>query len=211
MPFNINNFKQQGLVLGGARPALFQVRMTGIPVTVPGGLTNQLSFLCQSASLPASRTETIEIPYYGRRIRIAGARTFEDWRVTVMNDEDFGLRDMFEAWSNKINALVSNRQNSNPGNLMDYKIDSVEVLQYGKIGPNDDTGVIRSYIFGGMFPVRVDEIGLDWRNGDDIERFDVQFAYDYWTPTTIGHSTPSYSGYLPPDSSNIGLNSTAVQ
>lgn len=211
MPFNINDFKQQGLVNGGARPSLFELRMSTVPVTVPGGLTNQLSFLAQAASLPASRVDTIEVPYYGRRIRIAGERTFEDWRVTVMNDEDFGLRDMFEAWSNKINALVSNRQNSNAGSLMDYKVDSVEVLQYGKAGPNDDTGVIRSYQFSGMFPVRVDEIGLDWRNGAAIETFEVQFAYDYWVPSSIGQSTPSYSGFLPPDATNIGTNSTATQ
>lgn len=204
MQFNLDTFRQNGLALGGARPSLFAVRMTGVPVGV-STIFSQVEFLCQAASIPASRVDVVEVPYFGRRMRIAGERTFDDWTVTIMNDEDFAIRDMFEAWSDKINTMVSNRQNSAAGSLLDYKVDTVEVLQYGKVGPDSDAGVIRSYIFAGLFPTRIDQIPLDWSRGNDIERFDVTFAFDYWVPTTIGQSNPSYSGFLAPDTSNLGI------
>ena len=205
--FNLNAFLQNGLVDGGARPSLFEVRLTGVPVDVPGGNTSKMSFLVQAASIPSSTIDLIEVPYFGRRIKIAGERIFRDWTVTVMNDEDFALRDLFESWSNKINALLSNVQDSTPGQLLDYKIDSVEVLQYGKVGPGNDSGIIRSYIFNGLFPINVDSIALDWSRGNQIETFDVVFAYDYWIPNTIGQSAPSYTGLIPPDNGS-GATST---
>lgn len=201
MTFNINTFRATGLVGGGARPSLFEVRMTGIPVP---GTPTKVSILAQAASLPASVLEIVEVPYFGRRLRLAGERIFRDWTITVMNDEDFILKDMFESWTNKINSMVSNVQESNPGSLLDYKIDSVEVLQYGKTGPGDDTGIIRAYQFSGMFPINVEAIPLDWSRGSQIETFDVTFALDLWVPTTIGQATPSYSGYTPPDTGQLG-------
>ena len=197
--FNLNAFLQQGLSGGGARPSLFEVRLTGVPVDVPGGQTAAVSFLCQSASLPASTLQLIEVPYFGRTIKLAGERVFRDWTITIMNDEDFALRDLFESWSNKINAMLSNVQDSAPSNLLDYKVDSIEVLQYGKAGPGNDSGVIRSYTFYGMFPTDVGQIQLDWSRGNQIETFDVTLAYDYWEPGTIGQSNPSYTGLIPPD------------
>ena len=60
MPFNINNFKQNGLVYGGARPALFNVYMN-----VPAGIgidsvsVQKFSFVCQTAELPASSVSSM--------------------------------------------------------------------------------------------------------------------------------------------------------
>ena len=198
MAFNIEAFKANGLIGGGARPSLFEVRMTALPTSI-AAVQEKVTFLAATASLPSSELDLVEIPYFGRRIRIAGERLFKDWTITIMNDEDFKLRDMFESWSNKINAHVSNRQDSPPGDLLDYKVDSVEVLQYGKTGPGVDSGVIRSYQFFGMFPLRVEQIPLDWGRGNTIETFDVTFMYDYWVPTAVGLSSPSYSGLIPPD------------
>ena len=78
MPFNINVFKQNGLVLGGARPSLFEVSFSsGTGAGVTGGLTTlssiitaelnqKISFLCQASSIPASTVGVIEVPYFGR-------------------------------------------------------------------------------------------------------------------------------------------------
>jgi len=197
MIFNIETFRSSGLVDGGARPSLFNIRMTGLPEGA-GTTQQQISVLATATTIPSSELDLIEIPYMGRRIKIAGERIFRDWTVTIMNDEDFAIRDLFETWSNKINALVSNRQDSSSSNLLDYKVDSVEVLQYGKAGPGDDSGIIRGYMFHGMFPYVVRDIQLDWSRGNQIETFDVTFAYDYWTPETIGSSTPGYTGLLNP-------------
>lgn len=198
MTFNIDAFKARGLNDGGARPSLFEIR---IPIAPPGINAGEsikdLSFLVQAAQLPSSIIQPIDVPYFGRKIKVAGDREFQDWTITVMNREDFGLRNMFEAWHNKINSLISNRQDSPPGNMLDYKVQA-EVLQYGKAGPGDDSGVIRAYTFVGLFPIQVDAIGLDWDRINTFETFDVTFSYDYWVPTAFTGSS-IYSPITAPD------------
>ena len=110
MPFNISSFKSQGPIFGGARPSLFSVTMTppaGGGALNPAGM-NQLRFMCKAASLPEAQVSSIEIGYFGRKIKVAGERAFQDWQITVINDEDFAIRSMLESWSNGINTLESN-------------------------------------------------------------------------------------------------------
>jgi hypothetical protein len=176
MPFNIDAFKSNGLVYGGARPSLFQVFMSA-----PAGIgidtvsINKFRFLCKTAELPESTVSSIDVPYFGRRIKVAGERAFADWSVSVLNDEDFSVRAMFEAWSNALNRHVSNVRD--PAlSAEQYKVD-LEVIQYAK-----DGGVIRSYQLVGAFPTSIGSIGLNWDSANAIEEFSVTFAYDYWVP-----------------------------
>jgi hypothetical protein len=178
MPFNINTFKSNGLVYGGARPSLFSVYLS-----VPQGIgidsvsVDKFRFVCRAAELPASAVSSIEIPYFGRKIKVAGERAFADWSVTVMNDEDFAVRSLFETWSNALNRMVSNVRDPNI-NAENYKAD-LEIIQYGK-----DGNVIRSYQLVGAFPTEIGNIGLDWDSANAVESFSVNFSYDYWLPIT---------------------------
>jgi len=177
MPFNINNFKHNGLVYGGARPALFNVTLS-----VPAGIgidnvsVQKFSFVCQSTELPPSTISSVDIPYFGRKIKIAGDRTFADWAVNVMNDEDFAVRSMFEAWSNALNRMVSNVRDPNISQEQ-YKSD-LDVIQYSKDGE-----IIRAYQIVGAFPTAIGQIALDWNSTNSVEVFSVNFSYDYWVPT----------------------------
>ena len=178
MPFNINTFKSNGLVYGGARPTLFEVYLS-----VPQGIgidnvsVDKFRFVCRAAELPASAVSAIEIPYFGRKIKVAGERAFADWSVTVMNDEDFAVRSMFETWSNALNRLVSNVRDPNI-NSENYKAD-LEIIQYGKDGTE-----LRSYQLVGAFPTEIGNIALDWDSSNAVESFSVNFSYDYWIPVT---------------------------
>ncbi len=176
MPFNISNFKANGLVYGGARPSLFNVEM---PAPTGIGIDNvsldKFRFVCRSAALPSSRVSEIPVPYFGRRIKVAGQRDFEDWSVAVMNDEDFSVRAMFEAWSNALNRHVSNVRDPNISSE-NYKVD-MTVNQYSK-----DGYIIRSYVLVGAFPTNIGAIALNWDAANQIEEFNVTFAYDYWVP-----------------------------
>jgi hypothetical protein len=178
MPFNISAFKENGLVYGGARPSLFNVFLS-----VPAGIgidnvsVDKFRFVCRSAELPPSSVSAIEIPYFGRRIKVAGERAFGSWSVNVMNDEDFSVRAMFEAWSNAINRMVSNVRDPAIANE-NYKVD-LEIVQYGKDGTK-----IRSYQLIGAFPTTVGGIALSWDSQNAIEEFSVNFEYDYWVPLT---------------------------
>ena len=176
MPFNISTFKENGLVYGGARPSLFNVFLsvpTGIGIDLVS--VDKFRFVCRTAELPESTVGSIDIPYFGRRIKVAGERSFAGWGVTVMNDEDFSVRAMFEAWSNAINRMVANVRD--PAiSAEQYKVD-MEVFQYGK-----DGSTIRSYRLIGAFPTQIGAISLGWESQNAIEEFSVNFEYDYWIP-----------------------------
>lgn len=192
MAFSINNFKNFGLTLGGARPSLFDVELT-FPGEISTNAPNSGRFLIKAAQIPASTVESIDVGYFGRKIKVAGDRTFADWTVTVMNDEDFALRDTFEAWMNKINALEANIQRGDSSIVDDsYKVDLI-VRQYYKAQELNSQNVSRSYKFIGAFPTSVDAISLNWDTTNQVEEFDVTFAYDYWLPISEGTEV-QYSG-----------------
>lgn len=170
MAFNINEIRA-GLELGGARPTLFQVELTN-PVNNVNDLT--IPFLVRATSLPASTINPIEIPYFGRKIRIAGDRTFDVWSVTVMNDEDFGIRHTMEQWHNQINSLQGNL-NQNGSSAPELYKSTALVTQFSKAGE-----ALRRYRFNGIFPTEISTIDLDWESTDQIEQFQVTFAYDWY-------------------------------
>lgn len=200
MAFNINTFRSSGLVFGGVRPSLFEVTLS--PPTAlgfsPEGI-RKLTFTAQASSIPESALQAIEVPYFGRKIKIAGDRTFADWRVTIMNDEDFSVRSMFEKWSNALNRHVNNVRQADLVTNLDYKAD-MEVIQYSKTGPeNGDGQGLRSYRIVGAFPTTVDAMELDWNTTNQVQTFNVTIAYDYWEPNNeagIGPGVNPYRGEL---------------
>lgn len=170
MAFNINDMRAQ-LAGGGARPTLFQVQITN-PANGAGDI--KVPFMCKAAQLPASTLGSIPIGYFGRKIQIAGDRTFDPWTVTIMNDEDFLIRNAMEEWMNQINLHEQNVTGFGTSAPSVYKSQAT-VQQYGK-----DGNILREYKFNGIFPTAVGEISLDWDSVDTIEEFTVTFQYDWW-------------------------------
>lgn len=180
MAFNLAEFIAQGLTYGGARPSLFQVILTPpVAIGVSPPSVQKFSFACQAAALPAATINQIEVPYFGRKIKVAGERTFDNWSVSVMNDEDFQVRAMFELWSNALNSLESNVRQQNL-DAENYKA-TMDIIQYAKNGE-----LLRSYQIIGAFPVDVSAIETNWNSTSTIETFNVTFAYDYWLPLFEG-------------------------
>lgn len=190
MTFNINQFKNQ-LTYGGARPSLFQVQLTlpanlsdpvdngvadatGIPAPV---VERKVAFMCKATSIPASTVSAIDVPYFGRKTKVAGNRTFAPWSITIINDEDFIVRKAVENWLAAINGHASNLKNSGvTSRPSDYQSTAI-VRQFSK-GPEELA--IRAYKFVNLFPTEVSTIELDWNTTDAIEEFQVTFEYDYW-------------------------------
>jgi len=166
MAFNINQFKSQ-LVGGGARPTLFQCQITN---PIDSAADAKIPFMVRAAGIPASNVGSYELPYFGRTVKYAGDRTFEDWSVTVINDEDFAIRNAMEAWMNAINSHDSNTR----ALPQDYKSNAL-VTQFSK-----DGSPLRTYVFEGIYPIALDVIALDWSTQDSIEEFGITFQYDMW-------------------------------
>jgi T4-like virus tail tube protein gp19 len=191
--FNISTFKSRGLTYGGVRPALFEVFLTPPPnIGIDPASQDKFRFTASGASIPAGTLGEIEIGYFGRKIKLAGDRTFADWTVSVMNDEDYLVRSMIEKWSNAINTLESNVRVKTLDNEA-YKTD-MQVIQYSKEGK-----LIRDIHMVGVWPANIGEMELNWDSTNQIQRFNVTFAYDYWLPmegTEGGNGASTGNAYL---------------
>ncbi len=176
MAFNTHDFRSR-LVGDGARPNLFNVSLT-IPGTIAAGgaaASAMATFMIKSAQLPGSTIGTVPQYYFGREMKFAGNRTFPDWTVTIVNDENFLIRNSLESWMNSIGSHVGNVRSIAAIAPRQYTSDSL-VTQYNK-----DGSVSKQYNFVGLFPVDVSTIDLDWGSNDSIEEYSVTFAYQYWT------------------------------
>ena len=92
MAFNINEIKSQ-MLFDGARPALFQVTIQN-PANSVADI--KVPFMCEATGIPQAELGMVQIPYFGRMIKLAGDRTYADWNVTIINDEDFLIRNAME-------------------------------------------------------------------------------------------------------------------
>jgi hypothetical protein len=189
MAFNVNDFISRGLEYGGARPSLFEVRLYPPgAVQLDASSVQKFSFMCQAANLPPATMSSIDVPYFGRKIKVAGERTFQDWSLTIMNDEDFKVRALFEKWSNSLNSLESNLRKSGL-DTENYKAD-LDVIQYAKDGE-----IIRSYTIIGAFPTDVSGIEVNWSSTGAVQTFTTSLAYDYWIPQTEASSKGNSNQY----------------
>ena len=196
----ITNFKSR-LGGGGARPNLFEVRLPSLPLAARSGNpstqwgneeTTEFAFMCKAAALPASNVASIDVPFRGRILKVAGDRTFDTWTVTVINDEDFLIRNAFEHWMNGISKLDNNTGATNPAAYMS----NAEVYQLGRgagggrFSNQHNSGAaagasgvtpLKTYKFYDIFPTNIAAIDLSYDTSDTIEEFTVEFQVQYWT------------------------------
>ena len=178
MAFSVTEFKSN-LKQGGARPSLFKVDFT-----YPSGITappTRSEFLVKATTIPASTIGSYDVFYHGKAIHVAGDRSFDTWDTTIINDEDFGIRNSLESWMGAISNHTLNTRDKNlfqsndksEGDAAKYKT-SLKVTQFSKAG--DD---LRTYIFKGAWPSALSTINLDW-SSQEIEEFTCTWMYDSW-------------------------------
>ena len=185
MAHSIQDFKS-ALIGGGARPNLFEVTIPSPPSGVT--LTENFPILCKTAALPASNIASIDVPFRGRVFKVAGDRTFDIWTVTIINDQDFLIRDAMEAWMQSIGQYADGSGFTNPSDSMCDAF--VKQFRRGKsnVGKNTPVGsgleVAATYKFFDIFPPTIAAIDLSYDSSDTIEEFTVDFQVQYWTPST---------------------------
>ena len=136
------------------------------------GASRDLEFMCKAAQLPGTVLGVIEVPYMGRKVKIAGDRTYAEWAITVMNTESFDLRNYFEEWVEKINHPETNVGVANPN---EYKED-------GYIDQLDHNGnVLATYKLVGAFPTDISPIEMSFETTDTVAEFTISLNYDYFT------------------------------
>ena len=196
MPYSINDFKNK--ITTGVRPNLFSISIPNI-IGVPsldtlntfGATDESITILCKSAALPSSSQGVAEVPFRGRVLKLPGDRTYDAWTATFYNDANFSIRSLFEGWINLINKGDANIGQLNPNDIFR----EIKVNQLKKSinnSPNAETttspteDILRRYILNGAFPTSVSAITLGFDQNDQIEEFDVEFQYQYFSITTPG-------------------------
>jgi hypothetical protein len=172
MALNVSSFRSQ-LKGDGARPSLFRVRCVA-PIWVNFPI-EKFTFLANAAELPASSIGERIVPYMGQDVKFAGDRTYTDYTVTVINDEDFLIRNAVEKWNNGISQYSRTDAVRVDGATADPSsyVGTIFVDQIGKEG-----AVIKTYELINAWPAMISGISLAWATKDDIEQFQVSFRYD---------------------------------
>ena len=175
---NLSQFKNQ--FLGGARPNLFEAEIYFPTGVVNASLASLKSkFLIKGAQLPSSVIAPIEVPYRGRKLKVAGDRTFEPWTITVINDVNMEISNAFESWMNLINSHTSNTAGLTQ---LNYYLD-MHVKQLSR----DSANPTKKYTFVGAFPTNISAIEVNYETNDAVEEFTVELNYQYWTSnSTVG-------------------------
>ena len=190
----LSQFKSK-LLGGGARPNLFEVQVNfpnkvdlKIQKDNPNNDFNQdtFRFLCKAAALPASNIANIDVPFRGRIFKVAGDRTFENWTVTVINDENFNHYRSFQAWMQNIGQYGDSSGMTNPSDYMGqatvYQLGRNSASAQGSNTTATASRTIAQYKFEDIWPATVSNIDLSYDSSDAIEEFTVDFNVQYWFP-----------------------------
>ena len=181
MAFTIDKFRTTALSAGGARANLFDVTISDIDANLMTAIAvKEFSFACKASAIPAMAVGVVEVPYFGRVVKVPGNKTFDNWSVTIINDEGFLVRNGMEKWVASMGTHIGNVQSAASSALTSALYGDATVQHYGKTGA---ASKIAEYKFVNIFPVSVSEITLGWDANDAIEEYTVEFAYDYWTHT----------------------------
>ena len=172
---SLSNFKS-ALQYGGARPALFDMTIFD-PIFLDGVAMGAMSFHCNVSAIPPLTVTPIERQYFGRTVKIPGDIVFGDLSTTIINAEDYKVRNSIEAWMEAINTTAGNVGFSDN----DSWVSSASLRQYGK-----DGSTLIDYDFWDIWPTTISEIALSYDTASDIEQFDVTWAYNYYETASQG-------------------------
>ena len=188
MAFTVSEFKSNlAAGGGGARPALYEVSINNThDTTLSFGPTStstpsNASLLVKAASIPAANIAPLAVNYAGRAYKWTGFRTYDNWTVTVLNDEDFAIRNKMMEWMRVISGKLDGTRNDDFGSPITgtgasagYFEGNATVKQLGTDGETKQV-----YKFYNLWPTELAEIAVDW-SSDMIQEYTIGFAYDYW-------------------------------
>ena len=174
MAFGVTEFKSNlfgSSNIGGARPALFKIGITDSSGSY--SLSSTENILVKAGAIPAANIAPLPINYAGRAYKMSGFRTYDNWSTTILNDEDFSIRNKIMDWMYRLSGDADGMRSTALG-MTDTPGEGT-ITQVGVDGLDKS-----SYKFYNMWPTELSEIALDW-SSDAVEEYTVTWAYDYWT------------------------------
>jgi len=160
----------------GARANLFRIELTFPTISAlsvgASQHTSQLSLLCKSAAVPGFTLGVIEVPFRGgRKIKIPGDRTFADWTVTIINDENHTMRNAFNYWVDYVSTADYDSDKKST------KIDYYSTVTIHHLKADGTTS--RKYQLIDAYPTDIGAVDLSFDSTDTLSDFTVNFQYHY--------------------------------
>ncbi|QPB08856.1 tail tube protein [Klebsiella phage Metamorpho] len=147
-----------------ARPNLFEVEISH--------LGRKFSLQCKAAPMPAAIVEKIPVGYMNRKLNVAGDRTYDDWTVTIYNDDKHETRKAILEWQSMAHAMGNEITGMTPA---DYKKTAI-VRHFARDGKT----ITNEHVITGLWPTNVGEVQMDWDSNNEIETFETTFSIDWW-------------------------------
>ena len=199
MTFNASTFKTKLVTAGGgARPSLFKIKLES-SISGVSGIDGSDAFLVKGAAMPATNIAPLAVNYAGRAYKWHGFRTYDTWTVTVINDENFKIRNNMMEWMRKISGQMDGSRSTAYGDATAEG--NATVTQLGTDGADK-----KNYKLYNLWPTELGEITVDW-SSDALEEYTIGFAYDYWSS---GTNTSSANNIPPSMRSDFRLKNDIV-
>ena len=178
MAFNVNELKSRlAKDGGGARPALYKIDINSQDSDLR--FSDSANILVKAAAIPAANIAPLTVNYGGRAYKVNGFRTFDIWTTTVINDENFEVRNKIQMWMRKLAGKMDGSRSTNFGQTPDsassYLQGDASVQQV-----STDGATMHTWKFHNLWPTELAEVPLDW-SSDMLEEFTVTWAYDWWS------------------------------
>ena len=180
MAFTVSSFKSNlASQSGGARPSLYRVDINGKNRGL--SFTNNENLLVKATSIPSANIAPLTVNYAGRAYKWNGFRTYDNWTVTVINDENFWARNRMMWWMRNMAGKFDGERNTGFGDQLigrNWFDGDATVEQLSTSGK-----VLQTYKFQYLWPTEIAGIPVDWAS-DALQEYTVTFAYDYWEHST---------------------------
>jgi len=159
---------------GRARTNLMWANILGAPTSFTGA--TDFPYMCKASNIPGSTITAIEVPYFGRNVKVAGeSREFAPLTTTVVNDENMKIYKGMIKWCETFNA---SRHNSATKALFANRAAytaTVKLEMYKKDGSAD-----QQWFFYNCWPSNMSAIDLNWDSVNTIQEFTIDWQYDYY-------------------------------
>ena len=159
MGFSVNDFNNQ-YTGDYARPNLFEVNIAGI----------DSKMFVKAASLPATTVGLVEVPYQNRKLKVPGDRTFADWTATVIQDEEYKMRNQLLEWQKQILGFSEFKTTIGPGDAHSQ----ITIQPYDRDG--EKAGHVAN-VYG--WPSEIGSVDLSWESADAIQEYTVTFSVSW--------------------------------
>lgn len=115
-----------------------------------------IGLACETASLPSSSTDPLEVPYGNNMIKVAGKTTFEDVSITVKDFIEQDLEKVLTYWRYE----VYNPETGKVGWAKNYKREA-RITLYSPNGTRE-----RAWVCQGVWPTNLELGDFDYGSSD---------------------------------------------